>query len=94
MEQSDGLLLLYGNAPAEWVQDKALDVRKCSRRRRKQPLVAAVYDAPPAEKEELPFRFDEVPILDGRCGLQQQELRKFLERVEYLAPETGDEIVL
>ncbi len=93
MEQSDGLVIVYGNAPADWVQEKALDVRQRSRRRRKLPLVAAVYDAPPAEKEELPFKFDEVPILNGRCGLQQQELRKFLERVEHLPPDTAYEEV-
>jgi hypothetical protein len=91
MEQSDGLVILYGQAPADWVQEKAFDARRRSQRRRKQPLTAAVYDAPPPQKEELPFQFEEVPILNGRLGLQVPEVRKFLDRIENLSPETGQE---
>jgi TIR domain-containing protein len=79
---SDGLVLLYGQAPSEWVQDKAFDIRELAVRRRERPLAAAVYETPPPSKGELPIHFEDILLVDGRNGFDPQELKPFIERME------------
>jgi len=80
-QMSDGLVLLYGVAEPDWVQDQALDIRALSERRREKPLAAAVYQGPPADREELPIYFENVLVVDGRKGFDPQKLEGFLERL-------------
>lgn len=78
----DGLLIYCGDAPVTWVQSRALDAREASERRRKKPLVAAVFNGPPPSKSEnLGIYSDIVSVVDCRQGLEVERLERFFTRV-------------
>jgi hypothetical protein len=82
-QRSDGLVLFFGDSEPEWVQVQALDIRDLAeRRRRERRLAAAVYEAPPEDRADLPFQFEDVLLVDGRKGFDPQKLTPFLERME------------
>ena len=79
--QSDGVLILYGECPADWVMDRAQAVRTAARRRRNNPLRAAVCNGPPPQKKPLPFAFRDVEVVDVRDGVDIDRLAPFFRNL-------------
>jgi hypothetical protein len=74
LKRSDALLILYGKAAPAWVAERAGQAREAVRKRTRagrRPLVALVYDGPPAQKGELPFSYQDVPIVTSREQIAQ-----------------------
>lgn len=78
---SSGVMIVYGNSPADWVEEAALLAREACESRRRNRMVAKICDGPPAGKEELPFAFPGIDVIDMRDGLNEAKLESFFEEL-------------
>src|SRR5262249_32770283 len=69
MQQCDALLIFYGQAPLDWVEDTALKARTLTKGRTKRPLMC-IYDGLPDKKEELGIQFSNLLIIKHRQQFQ------------------------
>jgi hypothetical protein len=75
----DGLIVVYGEIPEQWVREQLRQWRKILFRREKPLRSLAVYEGPPLEKQRLGMRLPQMRVLDCRQGLQEEKVRSFLE---------------
>lgn len=76
-------MIFCGTTGIDWVQSKALQARELTKHRREKPLAAAVYNGPPADKDEdLGIHLRDIAVLDGREGFKPEKLEDFCNRVE------------
>lgn len=80
MSEADGLLLLYGQAPASWVQSQLLAARKTLSLRRSRTRLS-LLDAPPPQKPPAAWRLPNLLTLDCRQGLQREPLARFVDQL-------------
>ena len=82
LKDCDGLIMVYGAAPKSWVDEHLNRVMKARALRRK-PMrgIALLFGPPPDEKERsiFPPRLKEI---DWRAGVQDAEIRRFLDSLE------------
>lgn len=78
---SSGVVIIYGHSPADWVEEAALLAREACESRRRNPLVARICDGPPPGKEELPFSFPGIDVIDMRDGLNEAKLESFFDEL-------------
>ena len=74
----DGLIVVYGEIAEQWVREQLRQWRKILYRREKPLRALAVYEGPPIEKQRLGMRLPKMRIIDCRRGLQEDEVRSFL----------------
>lgn len=78
----DALIIIYASATVAWVRGQLLQCRKIFSRR-DQPLRAlAIYEGPPGPKEPLDIKLPNMQILDCCEGLNEGELRSFLDSIQ------------
>lgn len=83
---ADGILILYGNCPTDWVTDRAVAALEATDEHDARSLRLGVCDGPPPDKEHLPFAFSNVEIInirnkqDSNCLCN--ELTPFLRGLE------------
>lgn len=76
--ESDGVIIVYGAVTHKWARNQVLNCQKFMSLRQ-QPLKAlAVYEGPPAEKEDLRVKLPGMRILNCRKRLDENLLREFL----------------
>jgi serine/threonine protein kinase len=75
----DGLIVVYGEIPEQWVREQLRQWRKVLFRREKPLRALAVYEGPPPQKQRLGMRLPQMRVLDCRQGLQVEKVRSFLE---------------
>lgn len=73
----DGVVLVYGQAPAGWVQSQWAFARRTLAEQRR-PLRAAVLDGPPPEKPPVDLRGPGILTLDCRAGFDPRVLEDFV----------------
>lgn len=85
MRQAQGLVILYAGADPDWVRDRVWKVRQKSLGRKKNPLVAAVVDAPPPPENKLRaedlFSVPSVTILRADREIDCELLRPFFNQL-------------
>lgn len=77
LEACDGVVLVYGQAPAGWVQSQWAFARRTLAELRR-PLRAAVLDGPPPEKQPVDLRGPGILTLDCRAGFEPRVLGDFV----------------
>jgi hypothetical protein len=77
LEACDGVVLVYGQAPAGWVQSQWAFARRTLAELRR-PLRAAVLDGPPSEKQQIDLRGPGILTLDCRSGFEPRILGDFV----------------
>jgi hypothetical protein len=77
LEACDGVVLVYGQAPAGWVQSQWAFARRTLAEQRR-PLRAAVLDGPPSEKQQIDLRGPGILTLDCRAGFEPRILGDFV----------------
>jgi len=85
MEQNllycDAIIIIYGASNVCWVQSQLFQFRKILAMR-KEPLQAfAVFEGPPAEKESLNMKLQNLQIIDCRKGSDEEQLDAFVNRL-------------
>lgn len=80
MCDADGLLLLYGQAPATWVQSQLLSARKTLSRHGSRTRLS-LLDAPPPHKPPAAWRLPNLLTLDCRQGIQRDPLARFVDQL-------------
>ncbi|HEU4559174.1 MAG TPA: toll/interleukin-1 receptor domain-containing protein [Longimicrobium sp.] len=83
----DGLIMVYGGASQAWLISQVQEYRKARARRDRDVQAWAVYDGPPAEKDELAFGFPNLAVLDCRRGFDAAALDAFVARLAAEAAE-------
>jgi len=77
LEACDGVVLVYGKAPAGWVQSQWAFARRTLAEQRR-PLRAAVLDGPPTGKPQIDLRGPGILMLDCRAGFEPRVLGDFV----------------
>ncbi len=77
LEACDGVVLVYGQAPAGWVQSQWAFARRTLAELRR-PLRAVVLDGPPPEKPPIDLRGPGILTLDCRAGFEPRVLGDFV----------------
>lgn len=77
LEACDGVVLVYGQAPAGWVQSQWAFARRTLAEQRRM-LRAAVLDGPPPEKPQIDLRGPGILTLDCRAGFEPRVLGDFV----------------
>lgn len=75
----DAMIVVYGEITEQWVREQLRQWRKMQFRREKPVRVLAVYQGPPAHKQRLGMKLPRMQVIDCREGLQESNLRQFLE---------------
>lgn len=75
---SDAVVFLYGSAPAAWVRSSMSSLRKILRGRRQ---CIALCEGPPPDKQDVGMSLPGMRFLNCRNGLQEGELRDFLQEL-------------
>ena len=75
----DAMIVVYGEITEQWVREQLRQWRKMQFRREKPVRVLAVYQGPPASKQRLGMKLPRMQVIDCREGLQESNLREFLE---------------
>ncbi|HBL30163.1 MAG TPA: hypothetical protein DD490_25285 [Acidobacteria bacterium] len=78
LEACDGVVLVYGQAPAGWVHSQWAFARRTLAELRR-PLRTAVLDGPPPEKPPVDLRGPGILTLDCRAGFEPRVLGDFVE---------------
>ena len=77
----DALLLVYGQNTL-WARSRLRDYHRL-RAMRGTPLKAiGLYDAPPPEKSDINFKISGMQIINGRTGLDEGQVMRFLETLK------------
>jgi hypothetical protein len=77
LRASHGLIIIYGSAPVTWVRQQLLQWWKiCPRQRPSR--ASAVYEGPPEPKEPINCEMPHLYVIDGRRGLNEAHLDRFL----------------
>lgn len=77
LNESHGLVVLYGNAPPSWVQTQVQAAKKTLAQARKG-IWGALLDLPPADKPDHGMRMRNLMLLDCRGGLATEALERFV----------------
>jgi hypothetical protein len=75
----DGVIIVYGSVDSSWVRQQLLRCRRILAQRKRPLKILAVYEGPPQEKETLGVASPARMTLNCRRGLNESELRPFLE---------------
>jgi hypothetical protein len=79
LEECNALILIYGATPKSWV-DEHLRVLQKMLTRRSRPLRGwAIVEGPPDPKDRLSVRLPRMRVIDCRAGIQEAEVKRFLE---------------
>lgn len=78
LEACDGVVLVYGQASAGWVQSQWAFARRTLAEQRR-PLRAAVLDGPPSEKPHIGLHGPGILTLDCRAGFDPKVLGDFVQ---------------
>lgn len=76
----DALIIIYGQTTATWVRRQLHECRKTLARRRPLPALA-LFEGPPAAKDPLDMKLQNMVVLNCRQGLDADKLQTFLSRV-------------
>jgi hypothetical protein len=80
LKDSDALLVIFGAAGPEWVTAQLQKARQIAAVRDRGPLKVAVYEGPPEQNKDKPIaKLPRMVRLNGRHGLNQVELGRFIE---------------
>ena len=79
LQDCDGLILIYGQAPSTWVQSQFAFSRRVLTQKRPGAIWGALLDAPPPDKPAPPLRSPNLMMLDCRAGLDSELLARFLD---------------
>ena len=77
LEESQGVLIVYGNAPPSWVQSQKSDATKILSSRK--GIWGALLDGPPEEKPDHGIKSRNLMVLDCRLGLSHDPLKRFID---------------
>lgn len=80
LDNSHGVIIVYGAAPPSWVQVQHSLVCKVLALRRKD-VWEALLDGPPAEKPDHGLPDRNLMVLDCRYGLSSDPLKRFVEKL-------------
>jgi hypothetical protein len=78
----DGVIIVYGSVDSTWVRQQLLRCRRILAQRKRPLKILAVYEGPPQEKETLKVASLAGMTLNCRRGLNENELRPFLEALQ------------
>jgi hypothetical protein len=77
--ECDGLLVLYGDGSAVWVQQQLRLYNKLAPRRQRPIKLLAVIDAPPDGKPDVNVQFAGMRIINCRKGIDETALKGVLD---------------
>jgi len=78
LDLCDGVLIVYGEAPATWVQSQFAFARQVVARK-KRGVWGALLDVAPRERPLAPVKSQNLLMLDCRQGIDQGKLAQFVE---------------
>jgi hypothetical protein len=78
LEECNGVVLVYGQTPATWVQAQFAFTRRVIAPR-KRGVWGALLDVAPQSRPRAPLRSPNLLTLDGRQGLDASKLARFVE---------------
>ena len=64
----DGLVIVYGDIPGQWVREQLRLWRRILHRREKPLQALAIYEGPPDPKTPLSMTLPKMQVLDCRRG--------------------------
>lgn len=82
MLECDALIVIYGNSTVKWVREHLRQSRKILAQRERPLQALAVYEGPPMPKDNLGFKLPNMKTLDCKEGLNEQELKSFLNNIQ------------
>lgn len=82
LRECDGLLLVYGDADADWVRTQLRQGRKILCMRDHPLLSLAVLEGPPPDKSNLAVAVANLALLDCRNGLDRGVLSDFVQSLQ------------
>ena len=77
--ECDGLIVVYGQIPEDWVREQLRQWRKMLFRREKPLRALAVYQGPPDREHPLGMKLPQMQIIDCRSGMDVHRLGPFLQ---------------
>jgi len=78
LEESQGVLIVYGKAPPSWVQAQKSDATRILSGSRKG-IWGALLDGPPEQKLDHGIKSRNLMVLDCRLGLSHDPLKRFID---------------
>lgn len=82
LHDCDGLIVVYGQTSVNWVRSQFRQGRKILGLRDKPPFCLALFEAPPAPKEELGLRPPNMLTINCQGGLNEPALLGFIEQLK------------
>ncbi len=81
LKRCDGLVLVYGRADLEWMEDYFDDVQDILPERDRPLAALAVYDGPPEEKPDITFGAPGMLLMKCRDCFGEDQLREFVKKL-------------
>jgi hypothetical protein len=81
LQQCGAMILVYGGASVEWVNEQVRQIRKTVMKRKRAFKAIAIYDGPPDKKVNLDFsalEALEIELLNCREGFELNKMNWFL----------------
>jgi hypothetical protein len=78
LNESQGLVIVYGSSPASWVQAQVQAARKLFARKRRGTW-GALLEGPPGNQPDHGIRSHSVMLLDCRQAVTSEPLLRFLD---------------
>jgi len=78
LSNCDGVLLIYGSTSANWVRSQLRQGRKVISQRDRPLSALAIYEGPPATKEDLALAIPNLLMVDCRAGSDATALGQFV----------------
>ncbi|MCP4404248.1 MAG: toll/interleukin-1 receptor domain-containing protein [bacterium] len=82
MKRCDGVLLVYGKADVDWVEDQWYELQDSLPGRECPVAVLGIYDGPPEEKPALSFGGPGMMVLHCRDCLKEEKLQEFVDALQ------------
>lgn len=79
--ECEGMIIIYGSTPVEWVQNQLFQYRKIIIKREQPIKVLAIFQGPPEKKEPLNIALPGMELLDCQDGAYEGVIRDLLDKI-------------
>lgn len=79
--ECEGMIIIYGSTPVEWVQNQLFQYRKIIIRRENPIKALAIFEGPPENKEPLNIALPGMEVLHCENGVDETKIQELLEKM-------------
>jgi len=81
----DGLIVVYGQIPGQWVREQLRLWRRVLHRRERPLRALAIFEGPPDTKSPLGMSLPKMQFINCRQGLTREKIQGFIDALNNLS---------